>query len=123
MVVQVSQGTVNMSNSDRPVVIYTMFPSLEEAKSVGEALVAARLAACVNVFPGMLAIFEWEGTRETAEEVAMIIKTRAALTDAVMAETKRLHPYDVPALLVLPTQGSSAEYCAWIVSETQDPQT
>jgi periplasmic divalent cation tolerance protein len=123
MVVQVSQGMVNMSNSDRPVLIYTTFPSLEDAKRVGKALVAARLAACVNVFPGMLAIFEWETASETAEEVAMIIKTRAALTDAVMAETKRLHPYELPALLVLPTEGGSAEYCAWIVSETQGPQT
>lgn len=112
-----------MSNNDRPVLIYTTFSSLEDAKRVGEALVAARLAACVNIFPGMLAIFEWEGARETAQEAVMIIKTRAALTDAVMAEVKRLHPYDVPALLVLPTEGSSAEYCAWIVSETQGPQT
>jgi len=51
--------------------------------------------------------------------VAMIVKTRAGLTERVMAEVKRLHPYDVPALLVLPTQGGSAEYCAWIVRETQ----
>ena len=107
-----------MQNDDRPVLIYTTFPSLEDAKRVGEALVAARLAACVNAFPGMISIFEWEGARETAEEVAMIIKTRASLKDKVMEETKRLHPYEVPALLVLPTEGGSAEYCAWIVSET-----
>ena len=108
-----------MQTEDRPVLIYTTFPSLEDAKRVGEALVAARLAACVNAFPGMISIFNWEGARETAEEVAMIIKTRAGLKDQVMAETKRLHPYDVPALLVLPTEGGSDEYCAWIVSETK----
>jgi periplasmic divalent cation tolerance protein len=48
----------------------------------------------------------------------MIIKTRAALTEAVFAETKRLHPYELPTLLVLPTEGSSADYCNWIVGET-----
>jgi periplasmic divalent cation tolerance protein len=48
----------------------------------------------------------------------MIIKTRAALADDVLAEMKRLHPYELPALLVLPTEGGSAEYCGWIVSET-----
>lgn len=110
---------ISMQNEDRPVLIYTTFPSLEDAKRVGEALVAARLAACVNAFPGMISIFEWEGAREAAEEVAMIIKTRAGLKDQAMAETKRLHPYDVPALLVLPTDGGSDEYCAWIVSETK----
>jgi periplasmic divalent cation tolerance protein len=107
-----------MENADGPVLIYTTFPSLEDAKRIGGALVAARLAACVNMFPGMISIFEWKGAREEANEVAMIIKTRAGLADRVMAETKRLHPYEVPALLVLPTEGGSAEYCAWIVSET-----
>ncbi|HET9573961.1 MAG TPA: divalent cation tolerance protein CutA, partial [Methyloceanibacter sp.] len=42
-----------MANEDRVVLIYTTFPTLDDAKRVGEALVAARLAACVNMFPGM----------------------------------------------------------------------
>jgi periplasmic divalent cation tolerance protein len=118
---QVSQPTVNgdsMGNAERPVLIYTTFPSLEDAKQVGDALVTARLAACVNMFPGMISLYEWKGGREEANEVAMIIKTRAALTEEVLAETKRLHPYEVPALLVLPTEGGSAEYCDWILRET-----
>lgn len=110
-----------MTNDDRPALIYTTFPSLDDAKRVGEALVAARLAACVNMFPGMISIFEWKGAREEASEVAMIIKTRASLTDQVMKETKRLHPYELPALLLLSTEGGSAEYCGWIVSQTQSP--
>jgi periplasmic divalent cation tolerance protein len=80
--------------------------------------VAARLAACVNIFPGMISIYEWKGARELADEVAMIIKTRASLVDAVLAETKRLHPYELPALLVLPTEGGSEEYCRWILGQT-----
>jgi periplasmic divalent cation tolerance protein len=107
-----------MVTKDRPVLIYTTFPSLADAKRVGEALVAARLAACVNMFPGMISIFEWKGEREEANEVAMIIKTRASLAEAVMEETKRLHPYELPALLVLPTEGGSEEYCGWIASQT-----
>jgi len=110
-----------MANDDRPVLIYTSFPGLDDARRVGEALVAARLAACVNMFPGMISIFEWKGAREEANEVAMIIKTRASLADAVMAETKRLHPYELPALLVLKTEGGSAEYCGWIASKTESP--
>lgn len=110
-----------MANEDRPVLIYTTFPSLEDAKRVGEALVAARLAACVNMFPGMISIFEWKGAGEEANEVAMIIKTRAALAGRVMQEAKRLHPYELPALLVLPTEGGSEDYCGWIERQTQSP--
>ena len=111
-----------MGNDDRPVLIYTTFPALADAKRVGEALVAARLAACVNMCPGMISIFEWKGAREEASEVAMIIKTRSSLTDAVLAETKRLHPYELPALLVLPSEGGSAEYCGWIADQTQNAE-
>ena len=109
----------DMANGDRPVLIYTTFPTLEDAKRVGEALVAARLAACVNMFPGMISIFEWKGAREEASEVAMIVKTRSALAEQAMAEVKRLHPYELPALLLLPTEGGSPEYCGWIVGQTQ----
>jgi periplasmic divalent cation tolerance protein len=110
-----------MANGDRPVLIYTTFPSMDDAKRVGEALVAVRLAACVNMFPGMISIFEWKGAREEANEVAMIIKTRADLAEQVMQEVKRLHPYEVPALLVLPTEGGSEAYCGWILSQTPSP--
>jgi periplasmic divalent cation tolerance protein len=118
---QVSRITAKgelMANDDRPVLIYTTFPSLDDAKRVGDALVAARLAACVNMFPGMISIFEWKGVREEADEVAMIIKTRSSLAETVFEETKRLHPYKLPALLLLPTEGGSAEYCGWIASQT-----
>jgi periplasmic divalent cation tolerance protein len=107
-----------MAKDDHPVLVYTTFASLDDAKRVGDALVAARLAACVNIFPGMISIYEWKGARDLADEVAMIIKTRALLVDAVLAETKRLHPYELPALLVLPTEGGSDEYCSWILSQT-----
>ncbi len=107
-----------MANEDRPALIYTTFSRLDGAKQVGDALVASRLAACVNMFPGMISMFEWKGAREEADEVAMIVKTRRSLTEAVLKEIKRLHPYELPALLVLPTEGGSAEYCGWIASQT-----
>lgn len=107
-----------MMSTDRPILIYTTFPTFDDAKRVGDALVGAKLAACVNIFPHMLAIFEWQGRREHASEVAMIVKTRTELEDAVLAETKRLHPYEVPALIVLPVTGGSAEYSDWIMAQT-----
>ena len=107
-----------MAKKDLPVLVYTTFPSLDDAKRLGDALVAARLAACVNMFPGMISIYDWKGAREVADEVAMIIKTRASLAEAVLAETKRLHPYELPALIVIPTEGGSTEYCGWIAAQT-----
>ena len=61
-----------MTKDDRPVLVYTTFASLDDAKRVGDALVAARLAACVNIFPGMVSIYEWKGTRELADDIAEV---------------------------------------------------
>lgn len=107
-----------MAGDDLPVFVYTTFARLDDAMRVGDALVGARLAACVNIFPGIVSIYEWKGARETADEVAMIVKTRASLADQVIAEAKRLHPYESPALIVLPTQGGGEEYCNWILNQT-----
>jgi periplasmic divalent cation tolerance protein len=105
-------------DSDQPVFIYTTFASRGDAEEVGGGLVRERLAACVNIFPGMVSIYEWEGALERANEVAMLVKTRrGVLADAIAALRER-HPYDVPAVLVIPTEGGSAEYSAWIAQMT-----
>ena len=52
----------------------------------------------------------------------MIIKTRAALADHVIAETLRTHPYDTPAVLVLPVEGGSERYLEWIFGQTANPK-
>ncbi len=96
------------------ILIYTTFPSESEAKKVGRALVEGGLAACVNIFPHMVAIFSWQGAAEEADEAAMIVKTVKARADDVLAEIKRLHPYTVPARLVLPLAGGGEDFLRWI---------
>lgn len=107
---------------DKPVLIYSTFPSPAEAERVGGALVDRGLAACVNIFPGMTAIYVWEGTRRCETETAMIIKTRAELADTVVAEARKLHPYTNPALVVLPLTGGSDDFLRWIAEQTAQPR-
>jgi periplasmic divalent cation tolerance protein len=107
-----------LPTNDKPVLIYSTFPSPAEAERVGGSLVDRGLAACVNIFPGMTAIYMWEGKREQGSEAAMLIKTRAALADEVIAAARKLHPYTNPALVVLPIEGGSADFLAWIAAQT-----
>jgi periplasmic divalent cation tolerance protein len=81
-----------LRENDKPVLIYSTFPSAAEAERVGGMLVDQGLAACVNIFPGMTAIYVWEGKRQRESEAAMIVKTRAALASRVIAEARKLHP-------------------------------
>ena len=103
---------------ERAVFVYTTFPSVVEAERAGNELVGARLAACVNILPGMISVYRWQGAVERAEEAVMIVKTRASLTEAVRASVKATHPYDTPAIMVLPVESVDDRYFAWILSAT-----
>jgi len=111
-----------LDKNDKPVLIYSTFPSPAEAERIGGELVDRGLAACVNIFPGMTAIYIWEGKRQREAETAMIIKTRAKLADTAIAEARKLHPYTNPALVVLPVVGGSDDFLRWIAEQTAKPQ-
>ncbi len=68
---------------ERAVLVYTTWPSIVEAEAAGRKIVERRLAACVNILPGMISHYWWEGKIERAEEVVMLVKTRATLAEPV----------------------------------------
>jgi periplasmic divalent cation tolerance protein len=104
---------------ERVVFVYTTYPSIVEAEEAGRALVERRLAACVNILPGMISHYRWQGAMERGEEVVMLIKTRASLAEAVRAEVKARHSYETPAIVVLPIESVDQTYLAWIMAETE----
>jgi periplasmic divalent cation tolerance protein len=104
---------------ERAILVYTTYPSLGEAERAGRALVEQRLAACVNILPGMVSHYWWQGAIERGEEVVMIIKTRASLGERVGAAVKEMHSYTTPALLVVPLESVDAGYLSWLLAETE----
>jgi periplasmic divalent cation tolerance protein len=103
---------------ERAVLVYTTWPSIVEAERAGRAIVERRLAACVNIVPGMVSHYWWEDKIERAEEVVMIVKTRAALADGVRRAVRELHTYTTPSIMVLPVEEVDPDYHAWIIQET-----
>jgi periplasmic divalent cation tolerance protein len=103
---------------ERAVFVYTTYSSLVEAERAGRILVERRLCACVNILPGMVSYYWWQGAIERGDEVVMIIRTRAALADAVGAAVKEMHSYTTPAVLVVPIDSVDPDYHAWIMRET-----
>jgi periplasmic divalent cation tolerance protein len=104
---------------DRAVFVYTTYPSVVEAEKAGKTLVEDGLAACVNILPGMVSHYRWQGAVERGEEAVMLIKTRASLAESVRAAVKGSHPYDTPAILVLPVESVDQTYFAWIMASTE----
>jgi periplasmic divalent cation tolerance protein len=106
-------------NTERMVFVYTTYPSIVEAEEAGRALVEQRLCACVNILPGMVSYYWWQGQVERGEEAVMIVKTRASLSQRVSTAVKEMHSYDVPAILVLPLETVDAAYLQWMTQETE----
>lgn len=102
--------------------VYLTAADRDEALQIGRALVEARLAACVNVLPGMTSLYWWQGAIETAQEAVLIAKTRAELIPKLLEQVKALHSYRVPCVLALPILEGNPDYLEWLKRETaQDP--
>jgi periplasmic divalent cation tolerance protein len=104
---------------DRAVFVYTTYPSVVEAEKAGKTLVENGLAACVNILPGMVSHYRWQGAVERGEEAVMLIKTRASLAEPVRAAVKGSHPCDTPAILVMPIESVDETYFAWMMASTK----
>jgi len=105
------------------VVMITTLPDRASARALAEALVGARLAACVNLMAECSSIYYWQGKMETASEVPLWIKTRAALYPAVEQFIRERHPYDLPEVIALPLTTGFIPYLQWVERETQQPQS
>lgn len=102
---------------DAPLLVYTTFPDEATARSIARALVERKLAACVNLLPGMTSVYAWEGAIEEAGEIVGIVKTRKERAEAVSAAIRELHPYDTPAILFLPAGADGATW-TWLQDGT-----
>lgn len=96
----------------RHIVVYTTCPNGESAKTIARALLERRLAACVNMF-SISSMYWWEGALEEGEEVGMLIKTTSDRYEDIERALLEMHPYELPALLVLPVSGER-RYLSWI---------
>ncbi len=109
-----SSGAGEISPDCAAIMVYATFPSVEAAIEIGRGLVEKRFAACVNILPSMISIYAWEGKIESATEAVLIAKTIASQAGDCMDYIRAHHSYDVPAVLVLPVIGGSAEYLDWL---------
>lgn len=100
------------------IVVFSTCASAEEGERIARALVERRLAACVNVLPGVRSFYRWKGRVEDASEVLVVMKTTRGLFDLLGAELAKLHSYEVPECIAVPVSGGLEPYLAWIAAET-----
>jgi periplasmic divalent cation tolerance protein len=96
------------------VVAFSTVATQEDAEHIARTLVQRRLAACVNIVPGLTSVYSWKGEVETDQELLLVIKTRRERLDALRQALLKVHPYEVPELIALPVEGGSEAYLKWI---------
>ena len=96
------------------LIIFCTCGTHDEALTIANSLVEARLAACVNVLPPVQSIYRWQGKVETAQEVLLLIKTTQERFPAIRDRIKQLHSYDTPEIIGMPIVDGSEKYLAWL---------
>jgi periplasmic divalent cation tolerance protein len=100
------------------LIVITNAPDRDVALRIAHALVERKLAACVNVLAECTSVYRWKGKLETATEVPLLIKTRAAIYAQVEAAIRSLHPYELPEIVAVPIGHGSPDYLEWVNAQT-----
>lgn len=104
------------SMTDKIVVLCGCNSELEAAR-LARHLVEQRVAACVNILPGVRSVYRWKGAIEDASEWVLTIKSRRDRLPALRAEIEKIHSYETPEIIALPIVDGSEAYLAWIDKE------
>ena len=107
--------------AEAAILVLTGLPDRDAAVGLARALLAGRLAACVNIGASVESMYHWRGQIETAQEVPLVIKTRAVLYSRVEAAIRAAHPYELPEIVAVPFCDGLPAYLDWIAAETVVP--
>jgi len=99
--------------------VYITTGSLEEAESIGKALVQSKLAACVNIIDGMQSMYYWENALQTETETVLIAKTTRTMLPKLMEKVKKLHSYDCPCIISFTISEGNLPFLQWIEEQVK----
>ena len=94
--------------------VLTTFPSVSQAGTIARQLVRARLAACATLVPGVTSIYTWNESLEEQQECLLMLKTTRDCVKKLQIEIRKLHPYEVPEILLFEVNSCLSAYTEWV---------
>ena len=98
------------------IVVLISCPNEAIAGKLARTLVDERLAACVNILPGMRSVYRWRGAIESESELLCLVKSTRAQFEAVKERVLGLHPYEVPEVVAIPIVLGHSAYLDWLLA-------
>lgn len=99
---------------DAHILVLCTVPDAATGRSIAGTLVTKRLAACVNMLPGLTSVYHWNDQVETSDELLLFIKTRRDRYSELEAAISEQHPYELPEIISVPIKQGLAGYLDWI---------
>jgi periplasmic divalent cation tolerance protein len=103
------------------VVVLCSCSDPEAARSIANALVEQRLAACVSILPAIESVYRWREKIESANEALLLIKTTSDHFAALQEKILKLHSYDTPEIIALPVVAGLEKYLRWLGEQVSSP--
>jgi periplasmic divalent cation tolerance protein len=94
--------------------VLTSVGTEQQALDIAHALVKRRLAACVNILPGVRSIFRWKGKVQQDGEWLLIVKTLDSKFEAVRGVIKELNAYELPEIAAFPATLVDSMFNTWV---------
>lgn len=99
-------------------IVLTTASSADEARKIAQHLVEQKLAACVNIVPGVDSIYRWQDRVESSREWLLVIKTTLEKFPSIRLAISELHSYELPECIALTIDDGSPAYLQWIANST-----
>ena len=99
------------------IVVFVTVPGLREGSRISMAVLTSRLAACVNVIPGIRSMYQWKGKLVQEKEAMLVMKTTRLRYRKLEQKIKQLHPYELPEVIAIPLICGSSQYIEWVTRE------
>ena len=106
-------------NSKKFYWVYATGPNKEEALRMAHILIKEKQAACVNVFPKGVSVYQWEGKIQEEDEIYFVLKTTAEKLTSLQARLVELHPYSCPCVVALPIQSGNPDFLDWVEKQLE----
>ncbi len=97
-------------------------PDASSGAVISTALIEERLAACVNLQPGITSVYRWEEAIEEAGECLLIAKTSNERLEALTGRLRALHDYELPEIVAVPVTAGLPGYLSWVAEECATPR-